>query len=143
MFCVKRYQELFTVLENRAAWRRPCAGGVASASACAPGPRPWRCRVRLAGSLGPQYPAARLLIKDRFERGGVAQWIEGGPTDRGLSAIASQATCQGCGLDTQEGACKRQPIGVSISPFLSKQSIKTLKKKKKKYFHLLPVGNLF
>ena len=50
---------------------------------------------------------------------GVAQWTERWPMKQEVTGlIPSQGTCLGCGPGPQLGACKRQPIDVSLPLFL-------------------------
>ena len=56
------------------------------------------------------------LKKERQALAGVAQWIEHWPANQKVtSSIPSQGTCLGCGPGPQLGACKRQPIDVSLT----------------------------
>ena len=50
---------------------------------------------------------------------GMAQWTEFPPVNQKVAgSIPSQGTCLSCGPGPQLGACKRQPICVSLPLFL-------------------------
>ena len=64
-----------------------------------------------------------FLIKRSFALAGVAQWIECRPANQRVAgSIPSQDTCLGCGPGPQLGACKKQPIDVSLAHWCSSPS---------------------
>ena len=55
-------------------------------------------------------------MKRAMALAGMTQWIECQPVNqRGARSIPSQGTYLGCGPGSQLGACKRQPINLSLA----------------------------